>query len=296
MKPVHRFWVAIGALLIFFTSLDAQPLRGRSNAITLNYKEKTGAEAVQNELRLPRVPEYHALIIGVSDYQYEGPQLQDLNKPIEDAERIFQVLASKYMFNKEKMTLLRNPTREAIINELDALTQKVKSNENVLVFYAGHGYYDRNTDFGFWLPSDAKTTSRANWIANSTVKDYLKAIPAKHTLLISDACFGGSIFKTRAVTALDTRKVFELYKDNSRKAMTSGNLTTVPDESIFIKYLIKVLEENEQDIITTSAIFSRLYEPVLNNSETRAVPLFGVIQGAGDEGGDFLFIKRLDQD
>ena len=114
-------------------------------------------------------------------------------------------------------------------------------------------------------------------------------IPAKHTLLISDACFGGSILKSRAISAMDSKKVFELYKDRSRKAITSGNLTLVPDESFFTSYLLKVLKENEQLILPASSLFSRIYEPVLNNSPT--VPQFGVIQQAGDEGGDFLFIQ-----
>jgi hypothetical protein len=33
-----------------------------------------------------------------------------------------------------------------------------------------------------------------------------------------------------------------------------------------------------------------MYEPILNNAAT--VPQIGVIQGAGDEGGDFIFIKK----
>ena len=95
--------------------------------------------------------------------------------------------------------------------------------------------------------------------------------------------------KSRAISAMDSKKVFELYKDRSRKAITSGNLTLVPDESFFTSYLLKVLKENEQLILPASSLFSRIYEPVLNNSPT--VPQFGVIQQAGDEGGDFLFIQ-----
>lgn len=37
-------------------------------------------------------------------------------------------------------------------------------------------------------------------------------------------------------------------------------------------------------------LFTRMYEPNVNNAST--IPQYGVIQGAGDEGGDFIFIKK----
>ena len=285
------------ALLLLSVHVIAQDLRSLSNPIKVDFTESRSllssegfVPTVEEELRISNYPLYHALIIGVSDYAFSGPQLNDLDRPIEDARRLKDILTSRYLFPEENTHLLENPTREHLINAFDELTQKVKDKDNVLVFYAGHGYYDKATDFGYWLPSDAKPNSRANWIANSTIKDYMAAIPSKHTLLVTDACFAGSIFKTRAVNNLDTRKVYEMYKEKSRKAITSGNLTQVPDESYFLNFLLKILGENEQDFLPASALFSRLYEPVMNNSET--IPQFAVVHGAGDEGGDFIFIRK----
>lgn len=85
-------------------------------------------------------------------------------------------------------------------------------------------------------------------------------------------------------------KVYDLYKDPSRKAITSGNLTEVPDKSLFLDQLLKKLNDNQDDFLPAQKLFTRIYEPVTNNSS--AIPKFGVIQGAGDEGGDFVFIKR----
>jgi hypothetical protein len=61
-------------------------------------------------------------------------------------------------------------------------------------------------------------------------------------------------------------KINELYKDKSRKAITSGSLTEVPDESFFIHMLLKTLDENEHPYLPASSVFSRFYEPVMNNS------------------------------
>jgi len=297
--------VLLGFVLIVapnFTTAQnpSNPVRVRSGSIQVDFSESRSIQGqqmemvdpatVQAELRVNKQPVYHALIIGVSEYQYAGPQLTNLDNPLKDAQRLKEILISKYLFTEETTYVLTNPTREQLINSMDELTQKVGERDNLLIFYAGHGFYDKNTDFGYWLPSDAKMTSRSNWIANSTIKDYVSAIPSKHTLLISDACFAGSIFKTRAATALDTRKVYEMYREKSRKAITSGNLTQVPDESYFLKFLLKILTDNEQDFLPASALFSRMYEPIMNNSET--IPQFAVIYGAGDEGGDFIFIRK----
>lgn len=241
------------------------------------------------DLGITNLPKYHALIVGVSDYQNAGSGLPNLEMPAKDAEKLYTVLTERYSFDPKLITLLKNPTREEIINQFDRLAETVGEKDNLLIFYAGHGFYDKTKDFGYWLPADAKTTSRSAWIANSTIKDYVGAIKSKHTLLITDACFGGSIFKTRSVSTAIMR-MNEVYKDNSRKALTSGNLSEVPDKSVFLKYLLKSLEDNNDVFLSTSTLFSRIYETILNNSVT--APQFGVVQGAGDEGGDFVFIKK----
>lgn len=235
------------------------------------------------------LPRYYALIIGVSDYKYAGPKLVNLDQPTKDASKLYSILTEKYAFSKETVTLLQNPTREDIINNFDKLIHTVGERDNLLIFYAGHGFYDKPTEFGYWLPSDAKADSRSAWIPNSTIKDYLGAIKSQHTLLITDACFGGSIFKSRSVDAM-IRKVHDLYKDKSRKAMTSGNLTEVPDKSVFVNFLLRTLDTNSEPFLPSSALFSRIYEPITDNAPT--IPQYGVVQGAGDEGGDFIFFKK----
>jgi len=51
---------------------------------------------------------------------------------------------------------------------------------------------------------------------------------------------------------LDNFGFARMYKLKSRKAITSGTLNTVPDESVFLHYLIKQLSENENQMPTNS--------------------------------------------
>lgn len=234
-------------------------------------------------------PKYFSLIIGINDYAYNDERLQDLNNPINDATKLNQLLIEKFNFSLGQSVLLKNPTRQVLIEQFEKLADKITEKDNLLIFYAGHGVWDDRLKVGYWLPSDAKSNDKSNWISNSTIRDYLAGINSKHTLLITDACFGGSIFKTRDLNLSDYA-MSNLYRLPSRKAMTSGTLTTVPDESKFMQYFIKRLNDTEGKYISARQVFYGLETAVLNNSST--VPQFGVIQDTGDEGGDFIFIRK----
>jgi hypothetical protein len=231
---------------------------------------------------------YYALLIAINDYQ--DPSINDLDKPISDAQKLFDVLVSEYLFEKANVTFLKNPTREQIISTLDRLEKEISKNDNLLIFYAGHGFWNESSQKGFWLPSDASKQNTANWIGNSSISDYIRSIPAKHTLLIADACFSGSIFKTRAAFGNQDMSTMRLYELPSRKAMTSGTLTEVPDKSVFIEFLVKRLYENKESFLASEQLFFSFKPAVLNNTET--IPQYGVVGSAGDEGGDFIFIRR----
>jgi len=236
-------------------------------------------------------PKYYGLFIGIDNYQFSSVDLPNLDKPLKDATALQNVLVEKYSLTAENSTLLKNPTRADMLSALEELSQKVTAKDNLLVFYAGHGVWDERLNIGYWLPSDAKISSKGNWLSNSTIRDYIAGINTKHTLLITDACFSGSIFKTRGANAdASGYAISKIYKLPSRKAMTSGTLTTVPDESKFMHYLVKRLEENTSKYLTTRQLFFSLETAVLNNTST--VPQLGVIQDTGDEGGDFIFITK----
>lgn len=243
------------------------------------------SEIINNSTITTNFGTYHALIIGVSEYESE--QIKDLNnEPVKDAKKLANVLTKQYNFSPNNVTVLTNPKENEITRAFYQLRKKVNSNDNLLVFFAGHGIFQ--DEIGSWLPADANVDFGENLLGNSQVKDYLKAIKTKHTLLISDACFSGSIFNTRSVTA--PKSIQRKLELPSRKAITSGTLKTVPNQSVFFKYLIKRLEENKNKYLPVNKLFNDIEDAVINNSANK--PQYGTIHGIGDEGGDFVFIKK----
>ena len=240
---------------------------------------------------------YHALLIAVQEYQH--PSITDLEFPLQDTQRLATVIKEEYQFDADRVQILSNPTRVELIEAFDQLSNSLTEKDNLLIFYSGHGFWDERLKTGFWLPADAKESSRSAWLSNSTVRDYIGGIPSQHTLLISDACFSGSIFKTRAAfDGSDTDKeikeegIKKIYNMPSRRAISSGAMETVPDRSVFLKYLIKNLKRNDSRFLLSEQLFVKMKPGVINNSPTNQAPLTGVIQQAGDEGGDFIFLRR----
>lgn len=261
------------------------PVFNKEESISIVSDEYT--EYVVSELKERK---YYALLIGIEEYQDEN--ITDLNHPVTDAESIAEVLRNYYTFEKEDIRLLKNPSRSAIIESLDLLSNTITEKDQLLIFYAGHGIWDQKLNQGYWLPTNASSKNKAEWISNSTIRDYIGGINTKHTLLITDACFSGGIFKERDVQFNNGRAILEMYKLSSRKAITSGTLKTVPDESVFLKYLSQRLIDNTSILLSAEELFNSFKIAVINNSKNGQVPQYGAIYQAGDEGGDFIFLRK----
>ncbi len=238
--------------------------------------------------RLLEAGKFYGLLIAVQNY--DDPKITDLGHAIDDATSLYNTLTKYYTFDKKDIKLLTNPRFEDIVIELDKLTKTITEKDNLLVYFAGHGIWSEETNVGFWLPSDAKEANTANWFRNSTMRDYIGSIRSKHTLLIADACFSGSIFKSRKAFTNAPVAIEKVYELTSRKAMTSGSLSEVPDRSVFLEYLIKRLQENTKPFLSSEELFYSLKTAVINNSPN--IPQFGEILNTGDEGGDFIFIRK----
>jgi hypothetical protein len=283
----------VGQNIIVVAAVDI--LKNKTtNQFTLNRESGKVGQVKKEDFALETgIPfaNYHALFIAVQDY--ESKDISKLDYAISDARRLRDVLVSNYTFEKKNTILLENPDRRVIYRTLQGLRSKLTEKDNLLIFFAGHGYWLDDMKQGFWLPRDASgINDPSDWIPNSNIRDYIKAIKAKHILLIADACFSGGMFKVRDAFPGSQVSAEKIYEQPSRKAMTSGSLKTVPDRSVFLEFLAKRLKENNEMYLDTQKLFTSLRDAVINNSPMHQTPLYGAIGETGDEGGDFIFIKR----
>lgn len=265
-------------------------LRPGRNEVVIEVKTATASVLSEKrtiEYKASTKGNYHALLIGVQDYA--DFSIDDLNKPVGDCQKLAATLVNDYTFEHHNVHLLKNPTKEQIINKLLYLQERLGKKDQLLIFYSGHGVVKNK--IGYWLPADADNNSRVRWFSNAELRDYVNSINTQHTLVIADACFSGSIF-TGGYRNVTEFACTEMEKIPSRRAMTSGANTVVPDNSIFFKYLLQKLKENNSSCLSAETLYSKVKPAVIYNSPNNHIPQFGVMPQTGDEGGNFIFRRR----
>lgn len=230
--------------------------------------------------------EYHAIIIGINDY--EDDSVPDLKEPAVHAAMLSNMLSAKYTFKPENVTLLLNAKINDITKAFFTLKNKLTENDNLLIFFSGQSNFDQTSEYGYWMPSNVEMEYEANILSNSEVRNFIKGMKAKHILLISDAVFAGNLLMTIRYSNSENNENGKNYP--SREAMTNGMLYSAPDESVFYKYLFKRLNDNTKKRLSARSLFNIMEDAVINNGKN--IPQFGVIQGVGDEGGQFIFVKK----
>jgi len=272
-------WIIFLLMSFLMSEFSADAARGISVIKDLSHKSgKLGA--------------YRALIIGINNYK--DPKIPDLKTAESDALAMAELLKEHYGF---QVTLLmgHKATKETIYRALRNLAVSTKSDDSVLIYYAGHGDLDRTYNDGWWIPADARAGNPVTYLDNVQVQKSMRNMNARHVLLISDSCYSGTLFgQSRAIPkAIDKKYYLNLYNEKSRWGMTSGNKTPVSDvgsegHSVFAYQLLKELKKNQKPYISIQELCIRIAPIVSNNSEQ--TPLCRPIRNTGDQGGEFVFV------
>lgn len=241
-----------------------------------------------------RTGRYYALVIGINNYKH----LQALTTAVNDARVVAAELESRYGFERPK--LLLDADSEAIIEAINDFEGVLEENDSLLIYYAGHGYDDKRANSTYWLPANAKRTTRAAWIQTDVITSNIRPLKSKHVLIVSDSCYSGRFLyrDTNPTVGLSTNRAMflgRMYSDKSRSLMSSGGDQPVLDDgggghSVFANAFLHALRNIGETQFTAFELFVKVRERVVGNS--RQVPLYGVLQDSGHDGGDFIFTRR----
>jgi len=242
-----------------------------------------------------KLGKYYALIIGNDTYA-AYPALKSADS---DAKAIAGVLQSRYGYD---VRLLKNANRFEILSALNDMREQLKENDNLLVYYAGHGEIDAARQ-GYWLPVDAQQNTPTSWISNRAVSDILTTMEAKHVLVIADSCYSGTMTRSSLATFGGGMPdsawgdwVKTMVAGRSRTALTSGGVAPVADaasnseHSVFASALLSVLSSNNQ-LLTGQQLFREIAAGMALRSARAGLlqaPEYAPIQFAGHEAGEFF--------
>ena len=239
-------------------------------------------------------PKYYAILI--SEQNYSDSAFAKLDKPILDARSLKTVLEQDYQFDDSNIDTLINFSREDILGAIINRCNLLGENDNLLIFYAGHGTakQDKYGNYdGYLVPSSARKNNPATFIGAFDIHQAIKNSNAQHILFIADACFSGALLRGDTTTRNDSARIEDIYSRKSRTAMVSGNLEPVPDQSLFIYYLIEALKNNHQKMAATQRLFDSFYGTISRSTDSNTPkPRYGPILNTGDALGDFIFIHK----
>lgn len=296
---------------------------GEHTAVTVSALDKNGGKAVLDFVLLPgpggragdtatahaggpqidtlpsgvKLGKYYALVIGNDTYTtYPG-----LKSAVGDAKSIANVLKARYGYD---VRVLTNANRFEILSALNDLREQLKEEDNLLVYYAGHGEIDSSRQ-GYWLPVDAQVNQPTSWISNRAISDILTTMEAKHVLLIADSCYSGTMTRSSLATFGGGMPdsawgdwVKTMVAGRSRTALTSGGVQPVADaasnseHSVFASALLAVLNNNNQ-LLTGQRLFREIASGMAlrsANAGLQQAPEYAPIQFAGHEAGEFFLM------
>ncbi|MDY6946545.1 MAG: caspase family protein [Pseudomonadota bacterium] len=281
-------------------SAQASPSQGIGKMRSADSRP-TALQHSLGELRNDSSGTYHALVIGNSLYHY----MESLDTPANDAKVIAQLLRERYGFNVQ---LLLDATREQIMMALHEAKRTLTPQDNLLIYYAGHGDVDTTSGRAFWLGVEADRDTRSGWLEADHIRAKIKEMSAKHVLLVADSCFSGAITHPKTTTigrGLNETRLRVQWNRRARMVLTSGEITPVADSagdathSVFARYFIQILRQNDNvmsgEMLSHELAGRMLAQPIqVGQNGQRQRPTYSTLQDANHDIGDFFFVPVVE--
>lgn len=238
----------------------------------------------------------YALIFATNNYE----NWDDLINPVNDGQVLESILKEKYGFQTE---VVLNASLEEITSKLyDYNIKKFNPQDQLFVFFAGHGYYDEILGEGYVVASNSLLNDKGknSYLAHSILRQRLENVKCEHIFLTMDVCFGGTfdpvLAKARAGEAMDeatdTQYLVRKLTKRTRKYLTSGSKQYVSDgipgkHSPFAAKFIQALRE----VGGGGGRILTLFELNTYFQKLPTEPRFGSF-GTDDSSSDFVFVTK----
>ncbi len=232
----------------------------------------------------------YLFVIGIDKYQKH----RDLANPVFDAKAFMKLMTEKYQFSKSKSQLItlfdEVATQANIYNKLEFLADRVTNQDNLVIYFSGHGEYKKNVRQGFWIPYDGDPNNAyGSYISFKNLISFIEAIDSFHTFIIADSCYAGSLFTAKSAGDVMTR--YESIP--SRWLLTAGMVEEVPDgqpdqHSPFAKSLLNWLRNNSSPRFSVADLCRKVIHSI-DNMGSEQTPQGESLKIPGNLGGEFMF-------
>lgn len=168
----------------------------------------------------------YALLFATDNYD-NAAEFPKLINPIYDATTIADMLKENFNFTTE---LIKNPTLDEIENKLSEYRdKKFGPNDQLFIFFAGHGIYYEKARMGYLAAKDSRLNdpNKKTYLSYNVLGTiFLRNINCKRIFLVLDACFAGSFFDQSTVRGtpqeVDAKNLLSLKSMTKNKAFNKG--------------------------------------------------------------------------
>lgn len=245
-----------------------------------------------------------ALVIGIEAYR----GWMNLKNSRENARAFKDLLVSHYGFEERNITFLtddtpRKPTLAEITQALKRMAEGTKSNDNLLVYFSGHGATDPITRRGYWVPIDGVSGDPDTWVPHTAVVDTLASpsVAARDVCIIADSNFSAGLLSpwTSELSMGDFKYrpwIVERGGQPSRQVIAFGEMG--PRErarwkGLFTQYLLKALKANKFKLMDPQSLFfEKVTIPLEGMAGVKTTR--GRIRTPADKGGELVLLRTAE--
>lgn len=241
----------------------------------------------------------YALLFATNKYDDFKP----LYNAVYDATEVSQKLKESFGFTTEMLTDVTKDIMEDKLAEYRD-TKTYGPNDQLFIYFAGHGIFDENEQMGYLVAKDSKRNDprhKSYFSYSDLFSIYLKTIKCKRIFLVLDACYAGTFFDMAGERGDPPRpEAKEALSENAKgknfhAGISSGSKEPVSDglpgqhspfASSFINTLLEYSYSNSY--VTAGVVIESMKGNLPASSLVR-----GGKFGINDPGGQFIFELKV---
>jgi len=230
-------------------------------------KERAIIKREKNKGNTFKLKTNHLLVIGIDEYKDKG--IATLNNAVRDAQRFVEILHTNYQFEPANTIELYNAaaTKDSMLAVFDQLINSLGKEDNLILYFSGHGDLVEPINRGYWIPTEARLEKRGDYLSNTDVLDFFRALKTHHIFAIVDACFSGTLARNLEKPSSNQR----VYLKPSRWLLSSGALEKVSDgagkHSPFANSLFSALVDTDKSEINVMALCNEVLATIDFNTK-----------------------------
>ena len=218
-----------------------------------------------------------AVIVGVGDYTYN----RKLNYTKDDAYAVYAQLRSPMggAVPDTQITLLTDAeaTRANILESAQRTLWQADDNDVVLFYFSGHGLQDQFLTYDF--------DGYHNRLQHADIRTIMARSQAKHKLVLADACYSGSLMRSKSPHGGADHRYFEAFE--ASEGGTAFLLSSTEAEEslednhlkggVFTYFLLRGMtgkaDFDHNGIVTISELFPYVQKNVVRYTSRRQTPV-----------------------